>query len=216
MSIWLLPFLLLSTTTKARGSEALNELNSLHPSLSFTCENEVDGKLPFLDVLTARKEVAERTSFSTSVYRKPTFTGQYTWSYYFSCQRYKINLIKLLVRCAMRTCTKDTLEDEIQQLRRIFNNNGYPANVVERVICVTHGPAQQLVGPKKYRVFLRLPWIGTVASTSFEKKIRRTLGSAYSACAVNVVFTTSTMFTSSLKDRIPAQQRSNVIYLCNR
>ena len=113
----------------------------------------------------------------------------------------------------MRICTNDTLEDEIHQLRRIFNNNGYPAKVVERVIRVTREPAQRLVGPKKCPVLLRLPCIGSGASTSFEKKIRRTVGSAYGACAVNVVFTTRTMFTSSLMDRIPAQQRSNVIYL---
>ena len=135
--------------------------------------------------LRGKKLLGER---HLTLYRKPTFTGQYTrygtWDSV-SCQRYKI---KSLVRRSMRICTNDTLEDEIQQLRRIFNNNGYPANVVERVICVTHGPAQQLVGPKKYRVFLRLPWIGTVASTSFEKKIRRAVGSAYGACAVNVVF----------------------------
>ena len=88
-------------TTEEHSVVLLNELNSLHPSLSFTCENEVDGKLPFLDVLTARKEVAGRTSFNTSVYRKPTFTGQYTRWDSFSCQRYKINLIKSLVHRAM-------------------------------------------------------------------------------------------------------------------
>ena len=72
----------------------------------------------------------------------------------------------------MRICTnEEILEEEIQQLRMILNNNGYPANVVERVIRVTREPAQRLVGLKKCPVFLRLPWIGTGASTSFEKKI---------------------------------------------
>ena len=52
----------------------LTELNSLHPSLSFTCEREHDNQLSFLDILIEKK----RNKFVTSVYRKPTFTGQCT------------------------------------------------------------------------------------------------------------------------------------------
>jgi len=51
----------------------LRELNSLHPSLNFTQEMEDNNRLPFLDVLVEKTE----NRFLTSVYRKPTFTGQY-------------------------------------------------------------------------------------------------------------------------------------------
>ena len=47
-----------------------HKLNDLHPSLSFTMEEEKSNKLPFLDVLVERGE----SSFLTSVYRKATFT----------------------------------------------------------------------------------------------------------------------------------------------
>ena len=43
----------------------LNQLNSLHPSLTFTHEKEVEGKLPFLDVLVKKSN----TEFLTSVCR---------------------------------------------------------------------------------------------------------------------------------------------------
>ena len=36
-------------------------------------ESEEDNKLPFLDVLVIREE----TEFSSTIYRKPTFTGLY-------------------------------------------------------------------------------------------------------------------------------------------
>ena len=49
------------------------QLNSLHPSLRFTYEKESNHSLPFLDVLVERHD----SEFLTSVYRKPTFTGQY-------------------------------------------------------------------------------------------------------------------------------------------
>ena len=43
-------------------------LNDLHPSLTFTMDEEKDDKLPFLDVLVERRSFA----FVTSIYTKPT------------------------------------------------------------------------------------------------------------------------------------------------
>ena len=51
----------------------LNQLNSLHPSLTCTHEKEIEGKLPFLDVLVEKSN----KRFLTSAYGKPTFTEQY-------------------------------------------------------------------------------------------------------------------------------------------
>ena len=51
----------------------LKQLNSMHQSLTFTHEKEVNGKLPFLDVLVEKSN----TKFLTSIYRKPSFSGQY-------------------------------------------------------------------------------------------------------------------------------------------
>ena len=59
-----------------------NIFNGLHPSLVFTMESEEDNKLPFLDVLVIREE----KEFSSTIYRKPTFTGLYNrWD---SCSAY--------------------------------------------------------------------------------------------------------------------------------
>jgi hypothetical protein len=51
----------------------LNHLNNLRTSIKFTMEMEVNGHLPFLDVLVTKKE----GSLTTTVYRKPTHTGTY-------------------------------------------------------------------------------------------------------------------------------------------
>ena len=49
-------------------------LNSRHLNISFTIENEKDNRMSFLDVNIIR----EKGRFTTSVYRKPTFSGIYT------------------------------------------------------------------------------------------------------------------------------------------
>ena len=47
-----------------------NYLNERHPNINFTMETEVEKKHPFLDILLNNEKV-----LTTSVYRKPTYTG---------------------------------------------------------------------------------------------------------------------------------------------
>ena len=75
----------------------LNQLRSLHPSLTFTHEKKVEGKFPFLDVIVEKSN----TEFLTSVYRKPTFTGQYIRWDSFGPKSRKNNLIGTLVHRAL-------------------------------------------------------------------------------------------------------------------
>ena len=70
----------------------LEYLNTKHQNITFTKELNVDGKLPFLDVL-----VENKNTFTTSVYHKPTFTGLLTNFRSFIPLGYKIRLIKTLL-----------------------------------------------------------------------------------------------------------------------
>lgn len=53
---------------KGTANELLNRLNGLHEKIQFTCEREVDGRLPFLDLMIVR----EGGKFKFEIYRKPT------------------------------------------------------------------------------------------------------------------------------------------------
>ena len=53
--------------------DVLEYVNTIRPSIQFTMEKEKDNQLAFLDILITRTECG----FKTTVYRKPTFTGQY-------------------------------------------------------------------------------------------------------------------------------------------
>ena len=60
---------------KKNKNSLLQHLNSIHPSIKFTCEEEKeDGSMPFLDILLTP---AEDGSLSTLVFRKPTHTDLY-------------------------------------------------------------------------------------------------------------------------------------------
>ena len=96
--------------------------NSLHPSLCFTFEKEGNRTLPFLDVLVEKND----HEFVTSIYRIPTFTGQYIrWNSFCPMKR-KTNLISTPVHRALVICLNSTLENELSNILSILMNNGYP------------------------------------------------------------------------------------------
>ena len=83
----------------------LDSLNSLHPSLRFTLEKESNLALPLLDVLVEKFP----SKFITSIYRKPTFTGQYLRWNSFSPRKRKTNLILRLTHWALAICFPERL-----------------------------------------------------------------------------------------------------------
>ena len=97
-------------------------LNSLHPTLRFTYEKESNHSLSFLNVLVERHDL----KFLTSVYRKPTFTGQHLLWNPFSPQKRKINLIGTLVHRAFMICSKSKLDPELGKICSILLENSYP------------------------------------------------------------------------------------------
>jgi len=72
--------------------------------------------------------------FSTSVYRKPTFTGQYLHWNSFSRHKRKINIIGTLVHRAFMVCSKGKLDPELDKILSILLENGYPENLIKSTI----------------------------------------------------------------------------------
>ena len=60
-----------------------------HPKMSFSFEQEKNGKLSFLDIEVSR----EKGKFVTTVYRKPTFSGVYTHFESFLTTIYKFGMV---------------------------------------------------------------------------------------------------------------------------
>ena len=191
-----------------------SHLNSLHPSLHFTFEKECGGTLPFLDVLVEKNDC----HIITSIYRKPTFTGQYVRWNSFSPKKRKINLISTLVHRALAICSKSTLSAELSKIRSILINNGYPENIIDAVtkrkIIQFFKPIPS--GPKKCPVYLHLPWLGNVSMT-LETQIKTAVKRCYFAVEPRIVFTTRQLLPATTKDVLPASHKSNIVYqyLCH-
>ena len=93
------------------------KLNLLHPTLKFTIEKGQNNSLHFLDVLVEKMG----TGFLTSIYRKPTLTGQYIRWNSFSPKTRKISLIKTLFHRALMICSKTKLGPELDRIKQLLS-----------------------------------------------------------------------------------------------
>ena len=76
-------------------------ISSRHKNMNFTFETEIDNTLPFLDVLVSK----DPDGFSTSLYRKPTFSGLYSNFSSFMPIKYKMGLLFTLLFRGFSLCT---------------------------------------------------------------------------------------------------------------
>ena len=172
-------------------------------------KREENNSLPFLDVLVEKSD----TGFLTSVYRQPTFSGLYTrWNSFCPKQR-KFSLIKMLTHRALMICSKSKLHSELEEITKIFLENGYPEDVISVYIKEKIGnfSADVKFGPQKCSVYLKLPWIGD-SSLRFESQIKQAITNCFFAVNPRVVYSTKKALPSIQKECVPATQESSVVY----
>ena len=101
----------------------LEYINSQHPNIKFTCDNEVNASLPFLDMTVKHNS----NQISTSMYRKPTFTGLFSKFASFTPILYKKNLVSILTFRAFKICSDYlSFDKEIGFIKSVLQLNGYP------------------------------------------------------------------------------------------
>ena len=186
-----------------------NDFNKLHPSISFTMESESDNCLPFLDVLVRRTP----TEFVTSIYRKPTFSGQYINFLSHSSKKRKINLIKTLCNRAVSICSPSTLDDEIGKIMEVLQSNGYPKELVSKTIQSYREKitTPKMYGPQRCPVPIKLPFLGTTSSKC-ERELNVMTRRCFYSVEPRVIFTSKPILSHVLKDHIPVNETSLVIY----
>jgi hypothetical protein len=112
-------------------SEFIEYLNGKEPRIQFTVEKEVNGSLPFLDLLIMREE----DKIMTKVYRKPSHTQRYINWRSNHPKNNLLGVLKSLIHRAHAFCDKkNDLLDELALLKDVFVSNGYPSHLVQKTI----------------------------------------------------------------------------------
>ena len=113
------------------ASEFLTTLNNTHPSIDFTMELEVNGRLRFLGMDIIRNGCR----LDTKVYRKPTVTGLLLHYHSHVDGRYKRSLLNTMLNRAFKlSLTWELFHQECERLKVIFSRRRYPDKLVKSTI----------------------------------------------------------------------------------
>ena len=158
----------------------LDHVNSIRPPIQFTMEKEQDNKIPFLDVLVTRTE----QGFRSSVYRKPTFIGQYL--NFNSHHPYTVK--KGIVRCLQhraKTISSDTdpYQEEMISLRHNIHRNNNP----ERITSASRNLDDKGQYPRRKDNTRKL----TTVFLPYVKGLAERIQKIYSSYDIRIVFTSS-------------------------
>ena len=201
-------------------NQFLNYLNSKHANIEFSAECQVGDFLSFLDIGVR----ISNGSFSTSVYRKPTFSGVYSHFDSFMPKSYKFGLLYTLFhRSFLLSSSHAKFHDDICFLKTTLQKNGYPLSLID--CCVKlflnrryKGKSAVADTVEKKNVLIVLPFLG-VGSIHVRNKIvnvcKNMLPQVNCKVVLKPCFRMSSLFP--FKDRLPSGLRSSIVYkfLCS-
>ena len=158
------------------------------------------------------------SGFSTTLYQKKTFTGLYTEFSSLAANKYKVNLISILIYRAFHIwSTYVSFHNEIQRIKSFLTKNNYPMFSIDKVIKhfldrkYNPRPIVATV-PKKPLIFC-LPFLGH-SSLQLKRSLSRLLDRAYPHIEVTFIFLTANQIGDifPFKDRVPTLCCLSVIY----
>ena len=196
----------------------LDYLNSRHPNIKFTKEENVNGVLPFLDI-----SISNFDGYKTSVYHKPTYSGLLTNFKSFVPFDYKKRLVyTLLDRTFKINSSRVGFDLDVRTLKSYLLRNLYPSRLIDKFVEKILEKMQQKESEveKKPEIemgqesrYITLPYIGDYSKVAKIKINNLFKKFCKENVRVNVVFTICKVRNYfSTKDPVPACFTSNVVY----
>ena len=151
-------------------------------------DEEIDGKLSFLDVLISRRG----TKFNTKVLRKNTFSGQGLNYFSYCFNNFKINAIKRLINRAFKICSNWQLFHlEMEFLRKYFLKNNFSGLIFDKCLrqfLFTRFKSKKEVSrASKCKLYLSFPFLGE-KSTFLRDKLKLILNKDFTLLDIQCVF----------------------------
>ena len=191
----------------------LAKFNEFLTNLKFTVDTFPDGVIQFLDIKISVD--------GTDIYRKDTYTGQYTHFSSFEPFPRKTAWIKSLFDRAFKICsTKKLLDNQIDILKSFMSWNGYPIGIRNFLVNklklkYKSSPSTTIAASDADlpKVWVRLSYLGKRGESlvkSCVSKIRRYL---HNPIKFIIVYDTKKVsYFCSNKDKVPELSGSNVVY----
>ena len=166
-------------------------MNICHPKMKFTLEKEQNNCFNFLDV----KVIREDNVFTTSVYRKLSFSSVYTHFDSYMPLSCKFRLVSTIIFRSFTICSDiPKFHQEICKIKDIFIKNGYSERFLDK--CVKTFLNKVFISKRiiqtaeKKHVTIVLPLMGMIL-TELKVKLHKTFKQLLPACDIRVIFKVS-------------------------
>ena len=160
----------------------------------------------------------EDKTFTTSVYRKPTFSGVYTHFDSFLPSTYKFgNAYTLAYRCFQICSSWTKLHNELVCLKETFLKNGYPEDFInkcfKKFMDNIHVAKETTLTVEKKPLVLVLLYLGSI-SLQTRTKSKKSLKNILNCCKLQIVFKNKTRLGNNFNfnDQIPKGLTSGLVY----
>ena len=111
------------------------------------------------------------------------------------------------------TCMKNKLKPEIDFMKKILLDNGYPEDVVLKHISKKSCTIfySQILWTETCPSSLKAPWI-RLASRQLELQIKSAVQNCYGAVSSRLIFSSQCMLLAANKNVLPDNQRMMIVY----
>ena len=154
----------------------------------------------------------------SSVYRKPTFTGVYSHFESLLPFTYKQGLMFTLLHRIFQICsTFEIIVGEVNKLKSIMSQNGYPMTLIDKCINIfflKFYKTKKIVHTAEKLTFsIALPFLGK-HSLEIKRKLEKLISNNMPYCKLRVLFKSSKKLFHffSYKDKIPQKLWSHNVY----
>jgi predicted GIY-YIG superfamily endonuclease len=180
-------------------------LNSFHPKLQFTVEEENEGKLAFLDTLLIRENDGK---IAMNWYHKPTWSGRYLQYHSNLPHSYKVNTVTLLAKKILHLSDEKFHSENFKLLTNTLLENGYPRKLIKnKIFQAKNQRTVERDKEKEEMNFVSVPYV---------KGLHEKMNDLCKNYSLKLIGKASrpleqTVF-SKLKDTTPKEHQSNIIY----
>ena len=140
-------------------------MNTCHPKMKFTAEKEQNNCFNFLDVKVIRVD----NVFTTSVYRKPSFSGVDTHFDSYMPFNYKFSLVSTIIFRSFTIFSEmPKLHQEICTVKDIFVKTGSSERFIDKCVKIFLNkvfiPKRIIQNAEKKQVTVALPYMGMIST----------------------------------------------------
>ena len=162
-----------------------NFVNGRIAHMLFTIESEKQNRMSFLDIAIIRED----KTFTTSVDRKPTFSGVYTHFDSFLPSTYKFGTVNTLARYFQIYSSWTKVQNELVCLKETFLKNGYSEDFMNKCFNkFLHNidvVKETTLTVEKEPLVLVLPYLGSM-SIETRTKLKKSLKNILNCCKLQI------------------------------